>query len=91
MIRYAMIGVFVPAMPARAQTSSRTVMTPRIMRGPDWARLRTAMPDIIAGRYQGGRGGGPTSWNAAASLGGFGEATLFEALDQQVTLFVRNV
>jgi type 1 glutamine amidotransferase/sugar phosphate isomerase/epimerase len=92
MTRYAMIGIFALAMPAWTQTSSPTIMTPRIMRGPDWTRLRTAMPDVIAGRYQGGgRGGGPASWNAAAPLPGFGQATLFEALDQQITIFVRNV
>ena len=66
-------------------------MTTRILRGPDWARLRTAMPDIIAGHYQGGRGQGPTSWNAAAPLAGLGAATMFEALDRQQTLFLKNV
>jgi len=91
-VQAGVIGVFALAVLAPAQTSSPTVMTPKIMRGPDWARLRTAMPDIIAGRYQGGgRGGGPASWNAAASLAGFGQVTLFEALDRQVTLFVKNV
>lgn len=78
---------------APAQTSSPTEMTPKIMRGPDWSRLRTAMPAIIAGRYlAGGRGApGPTSWNAAASLAGFGQVTLFEALEKQQTLYVRDV
>jgi hypothetical protein len=58
-----MIAVFALAMPSGTQTSSPTIMTPKIMRGPDWARLRTAMPDIIAGRYQGGT---TPTWNAAA-------------------------
>ncbi len=77
---------------APAQTSSPTKMTPKIMRGPDWSRFRTAMPSIIAGRYlDAGRGAGPTSWIAAASLAGFGHDTFFEALEKQPTLFVRDV
>jgi type 1 glutamine amidotransferase/sugar phosphate isomerase/epimerase len=83
--------VLATALMATAQSSSPTVMTTRILRGPDWARLRTAMPDIIAGHYQGGRGQGATSWNAAAPLAGFSAATMFEALDRQQTLFVKNV
>jgi type 1 glutamine amidotransferase/sugar phosphate isomerase/epimerase len=88
----AVPSVLALAVLALAQTSSPTKMTPRIMRGPDWSRLRTAMPSIIAGRYlESGRGGGINSWNAAASLPGFGQVTLFDALDMQETLFVRNV
>ncbi len=88
----AVPSVFALAILALAQTSSPTKLTPKIMRGPDWSRLRTAMPSIIAGKYlESGRGGGINSWNAAASLPGFGQATLFEALDKQETLFVRNV
>jgi type 1 glutamine amidotransferase/sugar phosphate isomerase/epimerase len=87
-----LIVIVLPALTAPAQTSSPTPMTPRIMRGPEWSRLRTAMPAIIAGRYLGGgRGGGPTTWNSAASLAGFGQATLFDALDRQIMLFVRDV
>lgn len=88
----AVMSVFALAIFALAQPSSPTKMTPHIMRGPDWSRLRTAMPSIIAGRYlESGRGGGINTWNAAASLPGFGQVTLFEALDKQETLFVRNV
>jgi type 1 glutamine amidotransferase/sugar phosphate isomerase/epimerase len=77
------------ALLAAAQPSSPTVMTTRILRGPDWSRLRTAMPDIIAGRYQGGRGQESISWNAVAPLAGFGPVTVFEALDRQQGLFVK--
>ena len=63
-----------------------------MVRGPDWSRLRTAMPSIIAGRYlESGRGGGINSWIAAASLTGFGQVTLFEAMERQETLYVRDV
>src|ERR1700722_15585850 len=88
----AVMSVFTLAIFALAQTSSPTKMTPHIMRGPAWSRLRTAIPPIIAGRYlESGRGGGINTWNAAASLPGFGQVTLFDALDQQEALYVRNV
>lgn len=76
----------------QAQTSSPTKITPRMLRGTDWSRFRTAMPTIIVGHFPGrGRGSGPSSWNAAASLAGFGQVTFFEALEKQETLFVSNV
>jgi type 1 glutamine amidotransferase/sugar phosphate isomerase/epimerase len=76
----------------QAQTSSPTKITPRMLRGTDWSRFRTAMPTIIVGHFPGrGRGSGPSSWNAAASLAGFGQVTFFEALEKQQTLFVSNV
>lgn len=87
----AVFGVLALAMAAPAQTSSPTPLTPKIMRGPDWGRLRTAMPDIIAGRYQGGgRGQGPRSWNAAARPTSLG-ATIFEGVDRMETLFLKNI
>jgi type 1 glutamine amidotransferase/sugar phosphate isomerase/epimerase len=76
----------------QAQTSSPTKITPRMLRGTDWSRFRTAMPTIIVGHFPGrGRGSSPSSWNAAASLAGFGQVTFFEALEKQQTLFVSNV
>jgi type 1 glutamine amidotransferase len=66
-------------------------MTTRIMRGPDWARLGTAMPDIIAGHYQGGRGQGRTSSNAAVPLAAFDGATVFDTLDRQRTRLAEYV
>ncbi len=76
----------------QAQTSSPTKITPRMLRGTDWSRFRTAMPTIIVGHFPGrGRGSGRSSWNAAASLAGFGQVTFFEALEKQETLFVSNV
>jgi type 1 glutamine amidotransferase/sugar phosphate isomerase/epimerase len=86
----ALVGVLALAAGALAQTSSPTPLTPKIMRGPDWARLRTAMPDIIAGRYQGGRGEGPRSWNAAVRPVSLGP-TIFEGVDRMETLFLKNV
>jgi hypothetical protein len=91
--KLAVIGMVALALSASAQTSSPTPMTPKMMRGPDWSRIRTAMPAIIAGRYldRTRAGGAPMSWNAAASLTGFGQVTFFEAMEKQETLFVRDV
>lgn len=73
-----------------AQTSPPTVVTTRILRGPDWSRLRSAIPDIIVGRNQRDRGQEPVSWNAAP-LAGFAPATMLETLNRHQSLFVRSV
>lgn len=86
----AALGILALFVGAPAQTSSPTPLTPKIMRGPDWARLRTAMPDIIAGRYQGGRGQGPRTWNAAARPVSLGPS-IFEGVDRMETLFLKNI
>ena len=72
----------------RAQVSSPTKMTLAIQRGPAWTRLRTAIPAIMAG---GGRVTEFNSWNVAVPLDGFGQITLFDALERQSVLFVSNV
>ena len=80
--------------PLRPQTSSPRKMTLALIRGNPWSRLRTCAPSIFGKRVTaGGRGAaaGPTSWNMAAALGGFGQVTFFEAADKAEPLFVTAV
>ena len=67
-------GIVIATLAAALTPSSGHAQT----RGPDWARMRTAVTAILG-------------WKVAAPLDGFGQSTFFEALDKQEPLFVRNV
>jgi type 1 glutamine amidotransferase/sugar phosphate isomerase/epimerase len=63
---------------AAAQAQVSPPRTAGQTRGPEWARIRTAVTAILG-------------WKIAAPLNAFGQATFFEALEKQDPLFVRNV